>query len=199
MEDPTCNPLSENDIYRYRQLSDATCKALLGDKLILACILKECVPEFKPYHVNEIETRFIEGEPEIGTVGVYPETTNPHKHTSPGKIHGINGESTSDTEGKVTFDIRFYALTPSNDRVKLIINVEAQNVFYPGYPLLKRAIYYGCRQISAQYGSEFENAEYENIKKVYSIWICFNPPVMRHNTITMYRITEEPIVRTHRG
>lgn len=178
----------------YRRLSDAACKQLLGDKLILACILKGCVPEFMDCHVNDIETKYIEGEPEIGTVGVYPETTNPPKETAPGKIHGINNENATDTEGKVTFDIRFYALTPTEERVKLIINVESQNEFYTKYPLMKRAIYYACRQISAQYGSEFEHAHYENIKKVYSIWVCFDPPLYRHNTINAYQITEKQLV-----
>ena len=178
----------------YRYLSDAACKQILGDKLILACILKGCIPEFKDCHVNDIETKYIEGEPEIGTVGVHEETTNQPKSSTGGRIHGINNESTTDTEGKVMFDIRFYALTPTKERVKLIINVEAQNEFYPGYPLIKRAIYYGCRQISAQYGSEFDNAHYENIKKVYSIWICFDPPQNRHNTITMYQLIEKHVV-----
>ena len=190
----SCMTGSDSEV-DYRRLSDAACKQLLGDKLILACILKECVPEFVDCHVNDIETKYIEGEPEIGTVGVYPETTNPPKETvSAGKVHGINGEDATDTEGKVTFDIRFYALTPAEERIRLIINVESQNDFYPGYPLIKRAIYYGCRQISAQYGSEFEHAHYENIKKVYSIWVCFDPPLYRRNTINAYQITERQLV-----
>ena len=57
-----------------------------------------------------------------------------------------------------------------------------------------RASYYACRQISAQYGSEFEHAHYENIKKVYSIWVCFDPPLYRHNTINAYEITEKQLV-----
>ena len=147
--------------------------------------------------MNDIENKYIEGEPEIGTIGVYPETTNTNNTNNtdaPGKIHGINGESATDTEGKITFDIRFYALTPANTRMKMIINVEAQNEFYPGYPLMMRAVYYGCRQISAQYGSEFDHSHYENIKKVYSIWICFDPPARRANTITLYQMTEKPIL-----
>ena len=166
----------------------------MDDKLILACILKGCVPEFKDCHVNDIETKYIEGEPEIGTVGVYPETTNLPKETTAGRVQGINGEDATDTEGKVTFDIRFYALTPTKERIKLIINVESQNEFYPGYPLIKRAIYYACRQISAQYGSEFDHAHYGNIKKVYSIWVCFDPPMFRHNTINAYQIIEKQLV-----
>ncbi len=45
--------------------------------------------------------------------------------------------------------------------------------------------------ISAQYGTEFINSHYENIKKVYSIWICMNPPKNRENSITRYYIAEE--------
>ena len=35
-----------------------------------------------------------------------------------------------------------------------MINVEAQNDFYPGYPLVKRGIYDCSRMISPQYGRE---------------------------------------------
>ena len=66
--------------------------------------------------------------------------------------------------------------------------------FYPGYPLIKRGIYYCSRMISAQYGTEFTNSHYENIKKVYSIWICMNPPKNRENSITRYYIAEENLV-----
>ncbi len=45
-----------------------------------------------------------------------------------------------------------------------------------------------------EYGTVFENSEYEKIKKVASVWICPNPPEHRKNTITCYRIKEETIV-----
>ena len=185
---------SFDELLRYRQFSDASCKMFLGDKLILACILKACACEFKDCHVNDIETKYIEGEPEIGTVGVHPETTNRSEVKKTGRIHGISGESVTDSEGKVTFDIRFYAMTPASERVKLIINVEAQNEFYPGYPLIKRGIYYACRQVSAQYGVEFDHADYKNIKKVYSIWVCFDPPAERRNTINKYQYNESHLL-----
>ena len=76
----------------------------------------------------------------------------------------------------------------------LIINVESQLNYNAGYPLLKRAIFYGSRMISSQYGTEFTNAEYTGICKVYSIWICPSPPKHHQNTITRYRIAEENII-----
>lgn len=48
--------------------------------------------------------------------------------------------------------------------------------------------------VSSQYGREFTGAHYEKIKKVYSIWICMNPPKHRENTITRYRLAEEPLI-----
>ena len=76
----------------------------------------------------------------------------------------------------------------------LIINVESQLNYNAGYPLLKRAIFYGSRMISSQYGTEFTNAEYTGIRKVYSIWICPSPPKHHQNTITRYHIAEENII-----
>ena len=75
------------------------------------------------------------------------------------------------------YDIRFTALAPATgEPIRLIINLEAQNEFHPGYPLIKRALYYVSRLISAQHGTEFTHGHYEKIKKVYSIWICSQPP-----------------------
>lgn len=164
---------------------DAACKRLLSEKIILAWILKTCVREFNDYTTKDIAEHYIEGQPEVGTVPVSPDETNG------GRISGTGVEDPSVTEGTVTYDIRFSAVVPvSGEVIRLIINVEAQNDFYPGYPLLKRAIYYCGRMISSQYGTEFTKAHYEKVKKVYSIWICFNPPKKRQNTITSYSMME---------
>ena len=82
----------------------------------------------------------------------------------------------------------------SGERIRLIINLEAQNKFLVGYPLIKRAIFYCGRMISSQYGTEFTNSQYGKIKKVYSIWVCVSPPKEMENTITRYHITEENMV-----
>jgi hypothetical protein len=114
---------------------------------------------------------------------------------TPGKITGANVESTTLTEGKVTYDIIFTAVIPgTKDRIHMYINVEAQNDYDPGYPLTKRGIYYCCRIISSQYEREFTKSHYENLKKVCSIWICTNPPKEKYNTITEYSIHEKTVV-----
>ena len=169
---------------------DAACKRLLSEKIILAWIMKNCLEEYRDCDVEEIAEKYIEGTPQVGEVAVAPDESN-----RVSMIQGAGNQDTSLTEGTVTYDIRFLATAPvSGELIRLIINLEAQNDFYPGYPLIKRGIYYCSRMISAQYGTEFTNSHYENIKKVYSIWICMNPPKSRENSITRYYITEENLV-----
>ena len=48
--------------------------------------------------------------------------------------------------------------------------------------------------ISAQHGVEFTRSEYGKIKKVYSIWVCTNPPAERQNTIMQYSVQQRPLV-----
>ena len=168
---------------------DSACKRLLSEKIILAWIMKNCLEEYSNYDVNEIAEKYIEDIPQIGEIAVAPDETNTTL------IHGVNTEDSSMTEGTITYDIRFLASVPSSkERIRLIINIEAQNDFYPGYPIVKRGIYYCCRMISSQYGVEFTDSHYENIKKVYSIWICMNPPKKWRNSITRYAITEENVI-----
>lgn len=170
---------------------DEACKKLLANRIILAWIMKSCLEEYRDIDVNEIGEKYIEGEPQIGNMAV-------HLDEMVGRGEQIRGEKTEDntlTEGTVTFDIRFNALIPgTGENARLFINVEAQNDFYPGYPIIKRGIYYCSRLISSQYGVEFTNAHYEKIKKVSSIWICLNPPKYRQNTINRYMIQEENLI-----
>ena len=168
---------------------DAACKRLLSEKIILAWIVKSCVEEFRDCDVKDIASRYIEGEPQVSEVPVMPDETNASK------IRGVSNVDASRTEGTVIYDIRFLAVAPSNgELIQLIVNVEAQGQFYVGYPLIMRAIYYCSRMISAQYGTEFVHEEYQNIKKVYSVFICMDPPKNRWNSITRYRLTEENLV-----
>ena len=167
---------------------DEACKKLLANKPILARIMKYCLDEYKDCDVKDIEEKYIEGTPEIGTVGVHPDQTN-------AKITGMSNEDLLVNEGKVVYDIRFHAYAPhENVLIKLILNVEAQYQYNQTYPLVKRGIYYVSRMISSQYGTEFTKSHYENIKKVYSIWICPKPPKEKQNTVERYSIKKENLI-----
>ena len=187
MEDKT-SIASGIDITQLKADYDAACKRLLSEKIILAWILKNCVLEFRDADVNEIAEKYIEGEPYISEVPVAPDETGP-------VLRGLNTAQTSPTEGSVYFDIYFRAIVPGTEKtIELLINVEAQGDFYPGYPLPKRGIFYCGRMISSQAGTVFEKSEYGKLRKVYSIFICLNPPKFREYTITRYRMFEENIV-----
>ncbi|MBQ7434166.1 MAG: hypothetical protein IJV50_12075 [Lachnospiraceae bacterium] len=145
---------------------DAACKKILLEKVILAWILQQCLWEYQSCTIEEIAERYIEGTAQIDQVMVGVD------EGMPTAIQGISTEDTTIQEGTVSYDIRFLATLPdSKEQVHLIINVEVQNDFYPGYPLVKRGIYYGGRMLSAQYGTEFTGSHYEKLKKVYSIFI----------------------------
>ncbi len=177
------------DIVQQKARYDEACKKVLAEKIILAWIMKHTMKEYADYDVREIVEKFIVGEPKVAETKVLRDETNAPK------ITGTGVEDSTVTEGSVTYDIQFRAIVPDTDEVvQMIINVEAQNDFYPGYPLIKRGIYYCARMISSQYGTVFTKSHYEKIQKVYSVWICMNPPKERSNTITGYSLTETQYV-----
>lgn len=168
---------------------DAACKRVLSEKIILAWILKSCLKEYRDCSIKEIEGTYIEGTPQVGKISVLPDETNAPR------IRGISSEDTSLTESSTTYDIRFQAFAPGTEEpIQMIINLEAQNEADPGYPLIKRGIFYCGRMITAQYGTEFTHSQYQKIKKVVSIWVCMAPKEERKNTITRYHLTEENLV-----
>lgn len=174
---------------------DTQCKKILSIKSILAWILKYSVSEFSDLPVSEI-LACIEDIPALSSIGVLPGSSNEKVPVSvPDTITGLSNESKILHEGFITYDIRFSVSCPSpNGRVRLLINLEAQNLFHPGYDLVTRGFFYGTRMISAQLGTEFTIPHYDDIKKVYSIWICLNAPTYIGNAISQYQVSKKDIV-----
>ena len=50
---------------------DKACKKLLSEKIILAWIMKSCLPEYRDCTVQEIAEKYIEGEPQISKIAVH--------------------------------------------------------------------------------------------------------------------------------
>ena len=168
---------------------DDNIKNVLGNKVILAWILKNSTTEFCELTIESI-VKCIEGEPEISTVRVNPGETN-----STEKIIGSNNEDKVQAEGTVYYDIRFWAYAPKEENyVKIVLNLEAQKNFYPGYEIVTRGVFYGGRMISAQLDTEFEIPDYDGLKKVYSIWICVQAPDKIGNAISRYSLEKEDLV-----
>jgi hypothetical protein len=155
---------------------DDISKKILSHREILAHILKSCVSEFSEVPLQEIVKRGIAGNPEVS------------------RIIGDNTEIATINNGKIRYDIRFRAVTPNQEMTELIINIEAQNDSNPGYSLVKRGGFYCSTLLSGQKNTEFEYSDYDDIKKVYSIWICTRPQKERRNTIKCYSMIETDIV-----
>lgn len=173
---------------------DENAKRLLGNKSILAHILTSTVEEFRDMNPADVEG-YIEGEPCISSVPVEPGLTNIKQGGK--RLAGLNSESVDVNEGVVRFDIVFYVRLKDGVS-QIIINIEAQKDAPSGYSILNRGIFYACRLISSQKERDFVNTNYDDIKCVYTIWICMNMP---ENSLDYYQLANRKVLgsRTWEG
>ena len=151
---------------------DNSAKRLIAHKIILARILVKTVEEFKGMDPLEVAA-LIEGLPYISAVPVEPGLTNAVHFQNGQRLVGFNTENQELNEGLVRFDIVFY-VRMKDGLSQIIINVEAQKDEPSDYEILNRAVFYVSRLVSSQKERDFENSSYDDIKSVYSIWICMN-------------------------
>ena len=176
---------------------DTRVKRLLAQKSILAHILVKTVDEFKGMKPEDV-VKYIEGEPSISVVPVEPGLANMEKTDATGqRIVGLNTENAEINEGLVRFDIIFYVRMPSVDDTKnglsqIIVNIEAQKDEPTEYKILNRAIFYVSRLISSQKERDFVNTNYDDIKQVFSIWICMN---MDDNSLSHIHLTKDELLK----
>ena len=170
---------------------DASAKRLLGQKIILAHILIRVVEEFKDMDADTAAS-LIEGEPYISQVPVEPGLTNKDMldARTGERIVGLNTESSEIDEGKIYFDIIFY-VQMRDGLAKMIINLEAQKNEPTKYFILNRAIFYTARLVSSQKEREFTGSDYNEIKQVYSIWICMN---MEKNSLSHIHMVKDDLL-----
>ena len=162
---------------------DESAKRLLGQKSILAHILVKTVDEFAGMDPKDVVS-YIEGEPFINTVPIETGFTNTViKNDENPELH----------EGMIRFDIIFY-VRMKDGLSQIIINVEAQKDEPNGYDILNRAIFYVSRMISSQKERDFSNSNYNDIKRVYSIWVCMNMP---ENSLEHIHLVKDSIVNSH--
>jgi hypothetical protein len=179
------------DLARY----DECAKKLLSYDVIVAWILKSCTKEFSQYSVQFIMDNCLREKPEISRRAVHQDQPdNDQVLDGDRSIEKGNSESTAIREQTIYYDIRFKAYVPGKDEpIMLIINLEIQLDDTPGYPLVKRGFYYCARMISEQYGTVFTNERYQDLCKVYSIWVCPSPAKKRENGIFRYHTVEDVV------
>ena len=170
---------------------DTRVKRLLAQKSILAHILVKTVDEFKGMKPEDV-VKYIEGEPSISVVPVEPGLANMEKTDATGqRIVGLNTENAEINEGLVRFDIIFY-VRMKNGLSQIIVNIEAQKDEPTEYKILNWAIFYVSRLISSQKERDFVNTNYDDIKQVFSIWICMN---MDDNSLSHIHLTKDEMLK----
>ena len=81
------------------------------------------------------------------------------------------------SENHILLSVQFVFYVRMKDGLsQIIVNVEAQKDMPTEYHILNRAIFYACRLVSSQKERDFVNKKYDDIKQVYTIWICMNMP-----------------------
>jgi hypothetical protein len=129
----------------------------------------------------------------ISVVPVEPGLTNAEKTDGKGqRIVGLNTENSEQSEGVVRFDIIFYVRT-RDGLAQIIVNVECQKDDPTAYKILNRAIFYVSRMISSQKERDFTNQNYDDIKQVYSIWVCMNE---KENSLCHIHLSKNDILGT---
>lgn len=171
---------------------DKNAKRLLGNKHILAYILVKTVDEFFGMNPEDV-VPYIEGEPLIGTVPLEPGLTNKEKDEGGHRIVGLNTENQEINEGLIRFDIIFY-VRMRDGISQIIVNIEAQKDDPSDYLLPNRAVFYASRLISSQKERDFVKMNYDDIKRVFSIWICMN---LHENSLDYIHLTNEKLLGSY--
>lgn len=171
---------------------DECAKKLLGHKIVLANILVKSVEEFQGMRPEEV-VHLIEGEPLISKVPIESGLTNKSVGANENEIVGMNTENSEIYAEYVRFDIIFYVHI-RDEISQIIINIEAQKKEPTDYDILNRAIFYVSRMISSQKNRDFKGSNYNNIKKVYSIWVCMN---MKEDSMNHIHLMNDVIIGQH--
>ena len=154
----------------YEARYDRAAKKLLANKLVLAHILKDCVKEYQACSIMDIAQKYIEGEPEVGTTGVYMDDSSSPEQPD------IKPETVATQSAEVqAMNAHAMSIQAMNTQVTKVQGM-------------------GNEDISAQHGTVFTKSDYQKLRKVYSIWICVNPAKKFRNTITRYSLKPETII-----
>ena len=157
---------------------DQYCKMLIGHPYILARIISCFVEEAKHLSLDEIK-KLIKG------VRIGDKIVNPH-------FHLMDKEAFIKDEGLMCYDIYFYIDLPQVDQStkRVYINIEIQNKASPRYHLVTRSIAYSSRMISSLWGREYDDKNYDGMKKVYSFWIMPQATKSKDGCINQLKIAE---------
>lgn len=172
---------------------DEKAKRLLSNKIILAHILVKTVDEFQGMNPKDVQT-YIEGDPLVSIVPVEPGLTNKAEEKEDGqRIVGWNTENSEINEGLIRFDIIFY-VRMKDGVSQVIVNLEAQKNEPTGYHILNRAVFYASRLISSQKERDFVKMKFNDIRRVFTIWVCMG---MDENCMNYVHLTNDKLLGSY--
>ena len=153
--------------------------------------------------LNDTDFSINEGD-KIGLIGV----NGTGKSTLLKLVAGLEEPDTGTVVRGRNLDIRYLPQNPVFEEGETVLesvlrknrsryhdqiwDLESQAKDDPGYPLIKRALYYCSRLMARQKHPKdgFQHSDYDRIKKVCSIWICIGHNNQKNDVINTYKIQE---------
>ena len=162
---------------------DAQCKKILSDKEYTSRILKALAWEYRDVSLDEIKEKYLPADirHSVGSVLVRPD---------------ITGRKKKAKAGEVTFDVRFDCKLPQQSRknIGVLVDIEGQKSTKSlSYDPVTRGIFYSGVMLASEYGSIVKNSHYEDLQKVYSIWVCMSADKTRSSSITRFIIDKKSV------
>ena len=144
---------------------------MISHEEMLSRIIKEFVEEAKHLSIEEI-IKIVQDE---------------HR------FQRLNNENSIPGYGTVRFDFFGCIDLPQLDHTinRIYLNVEIQNDAYPKYSLITRGDAYLSRIQTTQWGKEYNDQNYDGMKKVYLIWILPQAAKKRDGQVSICKTDEE--------
>lgn len=161
----------KDTLSQHKIMLDQNCKLMISHEEMLSRIIKEFVEEAKHLSIEEI-IKIVQDE---------------HR------FQRLNNENSIPGYGTVRFD--FFGcidLSQLDHTIKRIyLNVEIQNDAYPKYSLITRGDAYLSRIQTTQWGKEYNDQNYDGMKKVYLIWILPQAAKKRDGQVSICKTDEK--------
>ena len=161
----------KDTLSQHKIMLDQNCKLMISREEMLSRIIKEFVEEARHLSIEEI-IEIVQDE---------------HR------FQRVNNENTIPGYGTVRFDFFGCIDLPQLDHTikRIYLNVEIQNDTYPKYSLITRGDTYLSRIQTTQWGKEYNDQNYDGMKKVYLIWILPQAAKKRDGQVSICKTDEK--------
>ena len=161
----------KDTLSQHKIMLDQNCKLMISHEEMLSRIIKEFVEEAKYLSIEEI-IKIVQDE---------------HR------FQRLNNENSIPGYGTVRFDFFGCIDLPQLDHTikRIYLNVEIQNDAYPKYSLITRGDAYLSRIQTTQWGKEYNDQNYDGMKKVYLIWILPQAAKKRDGQVSICKTDEK--------